>query len=447
MGEWLKRSEWLKQVVVCAGYALAFLIIHSIASAHWHLYAGLQVICLLLIPYRYWVALLIGEAIPTAYEAWQCLDSFGPTWVAVRMIPEMLFGMPIVWLCRSRMTIFPTKYGVNIKVLLICIFFISLALSVYSYTLLSVLHITSGPFRPTPVVAACYFVGNYAGLLTLVPWVLIVRLDYRKGRLQGQFTQLWSNKLLADALGIAAPVILLMALVASKAGESQSQLAEMAMLMPAAWLTVRHGWCAAVLAGTLVLVCIGFLRPDIPAPSELEIIGAVCLGISGLYVLGAKVTAQKLLDEYEHAAVQEAQQVARQNLLLSERRMRRAAERLESLASSLHITNTRVLGEMRRILPNIETHGFYKQTVTAQEKIYRLAESLHPSAWRDRGLPAALNDTIARVLDEAGIAYSCKISGRGFMSLEPSVQAAMYRAACDAVAHVSSQLACFGIKL
>ena len=95
-GHW--RSEWLTQMGVCVGYASAFLAIHSITSApaHWHLYAGLQVICLLLVPYRYWVALLIGEAIPNAYEAWQCLDTFGPTWVAIRMIPEMLVGMPIV---------------------------------------------------------------------------------------------------------------------------------------------------------------------------------------------------------------------------------------------------------------------------------------------------------------------------------------------------------------
>ena len=445
MGQW--RGEWLTQLGICAGYALAFLGIHCIAAAHWHLYAGLQIISLLLIPYRYWGALLVGEAVPNAYEAWQCLDSFGPTWVAIRTIPEMLLGMPIVWLCRNKLSIFPTRHLVDIKALLICILLVSAVLSVYSYSLISVLHITSGPFRTTPVMAAGYFVGNYTGLLTLVPWALIARLDYRKGRKRGRLKRIWSSKLLVDALGVAAPVILLMAVVASKSDASRAQLIEMAMFIPAAWLTVKHGWRAAALAGTLVIVCNALLHPDIPDPSIIQVQAALGLAVSGLYALGAKITAENRQDERERSVAQDAQQMARHNLLLSERRIKRAAERLEFVAGSLHITNARVLEHMRRILPNIETHGFYKQAITAQEQVYRLAESLHPSAWRDRGLPAALNETVARALAEAGLAYSCEISGRGFMSLEPGLHAAIYRVSCEAIVHASSQLMCSRIKL
>lgn len=444
-GQW--RSGWLTQLGVCVGYALAFLGIHLVAAAHWHLYAGLQVISLLLIPYRYWGALLVGEAIPNAYEAWQCLDSFGPTWVAIRMIPEMLLGMPIVWLCRNKLGIFPTRHLVDIKVLLICILLVSVVLSAYSYSLISVLHIKSGPFRTTPVMAAGYLVGNYAGLLTLIPWALIARLDYRKGRMKDQLKWMWSSKLLVDALGVAAPVILLMAVVASKSDPSQAQLIEMAMFIPAAWLTVKHGWRAAALAGTLVIICNALLHPDIPNPSIIQVQAVLGLAVSCLYALGAKITAQNRRDERERSVAQDAQQMARHNLLLGERRMRRAAERLEFVAGSLHITNARVLEHMRRILPNIETHSFYKQAITAQEQVYRLAESLHPSAWRDRGLPAALNETVARALAEAGLTYSCEISGRGFMSMEPGVHAAIYRMACEAIAHVASQLMCSRIKL
>lgn len=450
MGKRLWGSEWFMQVAVCVGYALAFLAIHSITSApaHWHLYAGLQVICLLMVPYRYWVALLIGETIPNAYLAWQCLDSFGPTWVAIRMVPEMLFGMPIVWLCRSKLNIFPTRHLVNIKALLACILLVSLVLSAYSYALISVLHITSGPFRQGPMIAAIFLVGNYAGLLTLLPWALICRLDYRKGRINTHLKRIWSNRLLTDALGISAPVILLMAVVASQMSPVQAQIIEMAMFIPAAWLTVRHGWRAAAIAGTLVIICNGLLQPDLPTTSNVvEITAALCLAVSGLYALGAKITAQNLREERERAIAQDVQQMARQNLLLSERRMKRAAERLEFAANSLHINNARFLEHMRRILPNIETHSFYKQAVAAQEQVYRLAESLHPSAWRDRGLPAALNETLARALDEAGIAYSCEISGRGFMSLEPSVHTAIYRMACEAIVYVSSQRMCSRIKL
>lgn len=443
-------SVWLTQVGICFGYALAFVGIHSITSApaHWHLYAGLQVICLLMVPYRYWTALIIGEAIPNAYDAWQCLGDFGPTWVAIRMIPELLFAMPVVWWCRSRLIIFPTKHLVNIKALLACLFLVSLGLSAYSYALISTLHITSGPYRLGPLLAGIYVVGNYSGLLTLVPWALIARLDYRRGHIKERLKRIWSDKLLADACGIAVPTIVVMAWFAAKTDLTQATVIEMAMIVPAGWLTAKHGWRAAALIGTLILICNGFLQPDLPTTSNVvEITAVLCLAVSALYALGAKVTAQNLRDERERVVIQEAQQMARQNLVLSERRMRRTAERLEFVAGTLHVTNRQVLEHMRRVLPNIESHSFYKRAVMAHEQVYKLAESLHPSAWRDRGLPAALNETIARALDEAGISYRCEIAGRGFTSLESSVHSALYRTACEAIVHVTSNLSCSRVKL
>lgn len=447
MRKQLWESKWLRQLGVGVGYASAFLGIHSIAAAHWHLYAGLQVICLLLFPYRYWGALLIGEMIPNAYLAWQCLDTFGPTWVAIRMLPEMLLSMPIVWFCRARLDLFPTKHLVNVKALLACVLLVSVVLSAYSYGLISVLHIASGPFKPTPIMAAGYLVGNYAGLLTLVPWALIARLDYRKGQVKIQLSRVLHSKMLPDTLGIATPVILLMAMAAAKLDASQGQLFEMAMFIPASWLTVKHGWRAAAVAGTVVIVCNALLHADVPELGVVEIQAALGIAVSGLYVLGAKVSAQNLRDERERVATQNAYQMARQNLVLSERKMRRVAERLEFVAGSLHINSSRVLEHMRRIVPNIETHGFYKQAVLAHEQVYRLAESLHPSAWRDRGLPAALNETIARALDEAGMAYRCEIGGRGFTALEAGVLAAIYRTACESVVYVAANLTCSRIKL
>jgi two-component system, NarL family, sensor histidine kinase FusK len=450
MGKKQWSSGWLAQIGVCVSYALAFVGIHSITSApaHWHLYAGLQVISLLLVPYRFWGALLIGEAIPNAYEAWICLDTFGPTWVAIRMIPEILFTMPIVWLCRSKLNIFPTRHLVNIQALLGCILMVTLVQTAYSYALISTLHITSGPYRQGPMLVGIWLAGNYAGLLTLVPWALIFRLDYRKGNFKERLQHIWSNRLLADALGVALPVIAFMAWVAGKSNLTQATIIEMAMFMPAAWLTVKHGWRAAALAGTLVLICNGLLQPDLPTTSNVvEITALLCLAVSGLYALGAKVTAQNLRDERERAAAEQVQGMARQHLALTERRMRRAAERLEFVAGSLHIANSQVLQHMRRILPNIETHGFYKQAVQAHEQVYLLAESLHPSAWRDRGLPAALNETLARALDEAGLAYSCEMTGRGFTSLEQGVHSAIYRMACESIVYVTSDITCSKVKL
>ena len=132
---------------------------------------------------------------------------------------------------------------------------------------------------------------------------------------------------------------------------------------------------------------------------------------------------------------------------LGEQRMRQTSQALEYLAGTLHVTNSRVLEQMRRVVPNIESHAFYKQAMTAQTQVYQLAESMHPVAWRERGLPAALNDTVARALDEAGIAYRCVITGRGFSRLAPSVLTVTYRVVCEAIVYVTSRLACNRVRL
>jgi two-component system, NarL family, sensor histidine kinase FusK len=447
MGKGPWKSEWLTQSAIAVGYALTFLALHSIIAAHWHLYAGFQLICLLMFPYRYWGALLIGEAIPNTYEAYQCLGDLGATWVAVRMVPEILLSMPVVWWCRTRLGVFPTRHLVNIKSLLLCVLFVSLVLSTYSYILVSVARVTDDALPVTPVMAAGYFVGNYAGLLTLVPWALIARLEYRKGQIRSQLKRIASSPMLPDALGIAVPVIALMAWAAKHASPAQVPLLEMAMFIPAAWLTVKHGWRAAALAGTAVIICNALLHPDTPDLGLIEIQMALCVAITGMYALGARVTAQKIKNEREQFAAMNVQQVAMQSLQATERKMKVAAERLEFVAGSLHVTNSRFLEHMKRIVPNVESHSFYKQAATAHAQVYKLAESLHPAAWRDRGLPAALNETIARALDEAGIAYSCEIGGRGFSFLEPSVLTALYRTACEAIVYTASNLTCSRIKL
>ncbi|WP_204632548.1 hypothetical protein [Dyella mobilis] len=403
----------------------------------------------MLLPYRYWAALLIGEAIPNAFLAFKCLADFGPAWVAIRCIPEMLVSMPIVWLCRSQLNVFPTRHLVNVKALLTCVLMVSIALSTYAYVLMfSSIHVPAALYAARPQVMGVYLTGNFGGLLTLVPWALIARLDYRKGRVTAQFKRLWTNKLLVDAMGIAVPVIAGLTLLAAKLHDAPTQLIELGMIVPAAWLTAKHGWRAAALAGTAVLICDSLLHPlGMPTPAALETIAGLCVAVSGLYVLGAKVSAQKIRDEHDRAAAEEVHDMARQHLMTTERRMRRAAERLEFVAGSMHVANAQTLEHMRRIVPNIESHAFYKQAVKAHEQVYLLAESLHPAAWRDRGLPAALNETLARALDEAGLQYQCEIDGRGFMFLEAAVHTAIYRTACEGIVYVTSDITCSSVKL
>jgi hypothetical protein len=447
MGKGLWRNETLRQAAAGLGYASAFLALQPVSDAHWHLHAALRLTCLLLVPYRYWLALAVGEAIPNAYTAYQCLDSFGANWVALRSIPPMVLAMPLVWLCRSRLNLFPSKRLVNIKTLVQCILMVSTTWAAYSYAAVSMVRVPDGSFHAHPAMAAGYLIGNYVTLLSIVPWALIVRLDYRKGQLHNLLKRVTNSKLIPDAVCLFVPALLLLAWMSLKTDATQRQIIEMAMFVPVAWLTLKHGWRAAALGGTVAITCTALLHADTPDPALIETQLFLGLTITGLYAMGARISTQLAHEENERLATLGVQRAERQTLQLSERRLRQAAERLEFVAGTLHITNGRFLEHMRRVMPNIENHAFYKQAVAAQQQVYELAESLHPVAWRDRGLPAALHETVARALDEAGIAYSCEIRGRGFSALEPAVLTAAYRTACEAIVYVCAKLTCSHVRL
>lgn len=446
MGKRWWTNEWLLQLGVAVGYGLLYFAIHPFSTAHWPVHAGIRLACLLLIPYRFWPALLIGEALPNAYGVFPCTDK-DLAWIVFRCIPPFAVAMPIVWWCREKLPPFPSKDFIDVKALLVCGLLVALGGTAYSSTAVVLAHDPTTPLNF--MQAAIFFLGSYLAILSIVPWVVMARLDYRPGQIREQIHQTFSGRLFLDTVALVAPVLILLTWAGQGGNDITRQIAPVAMFLPMAWLTLKHGWRAAAISGPLAIACISLpisLAAD-SDPKTYTTEAFLAIGITCLFALGARISVQLMQEEKERQSVLNVQRLARQNLQLSEQRMRQTSQALEYLAGTLHITNGRLLDQMRRIVPNIESHAFYKQAVATQNQVYRLAESMHPVAWRERGLPAALNETVARALDEAGIAYRCEISGRGFTRLAPSVLTAAYRTACEAVVYVTSRLACTRVNL
>ena len=449
MGKRWWTNEWLLQPGVAVGYLLLYLAVHPFSTAHWPIHAGVRLACLLLLPYRYWPALYIGEALPNAYEVLPCTD-LGTAWIAFRCIPPFTAVMPIVWWCRTKFPPLPSKseHVVDVKALLTCILLVSLGSMVYSWTAACFAKTVEGPFAPLSWLVDFFF-GPYLAIVSVVPWVLIAWLDSRPGHVREQIQKMLASRLAVDTAGLLIPSVCLLAWLNQTGSEQTSLIATIAMALPMAWLTLKHGWRAVAISAPLVIACISIpLTPEEAPDNKLyAIMMFVTITVTSLFALGARISVQLAKEEEERLSVLNVQRVARQSLQLSEQRMRQTSQALEYLAGTLHITNSRLLEQMRRIVPNIESHAFYKQALSTQSQVYRLAESMHPVAWRERGLPAALNETVARALDEAGIAYRCEISGRGFSRLAPAVLTATYRTACEAVVYVTSRLACTRVNL
>ena len=448
MGKRWWTNDWLLQLGVAVGYLLLYLAVHPFSTAHWPIHAGLRLICLLLVPYRYWPALFVGEALPNAYEVLPCTN-LGRAWIAFRCIPPFAVAMPIVWWCRTKFPPLPSKaeHLVDIKALLTCILLVSLGNMTYSWTAASL--IPSQSLFSTASWLMGFFFGPYLAILSVVPWVLMAWLDYRPGHLRDQINKVLASRLLLDTIALLIPVVGLLTWLNKTVDAPANLIPTISMAIPMAWLTLKHGWRAVAVSAPLIIACVSLPIPleDSPDQRLYTAMMFLTITVTSLFVLGARISVQLMKEEEERLSVLNVQRVARQSLQLSEQRMRQTSQALEYLAGTLHITNSRLLEQMRRIVPNIESHAFYKQALATQSQVYRLAESMHPVAWRERGLPAALNETIARALDEAGIAYRCVISGRGFTRLAPAVLTATYRTACEAVVHVTSRLACTRVNL
>jgi hypothetical protein len=179
----------------------------------------------------------------------------------------------------------------------------------------------------------------------------------------------------------------------------------------------------------------------------LQVQAIVAFAITCLIAMGARISAMRQREEQEHIDVKEALRLARQSLHISETRLRQASETLEFVCGEMQLTQNRLLNRFRLMLPVNESQLYTKQAATSQEKVYQIADAMHPIAWRRRGLPAALRENIGRALDEAGIAYSYQIKGRGFGVHSSNLHTTIYRLACESVVYICANVRCSSIRL
>lgn len=448
MGKRWWNNTWLKQLTIAVGYAALYEAAHPFSHVQFALAAALRLVCLMCVPYRYWPALLAGDFLPNFLAVYPCLDQFGPAWVAWRAVPPIAIVMPIVWFCRERLTLFPNQHLVDVRTLLSCVLAAALANTGYSVLAVALANDPSGALTPT--LAFAYFIGFYFAMLALVPWVLIARFEYRPDQWREKIRLALESRLLLEGMTVMLPATILLAVVSHRPGADHPQLVLMAMFLPVAWLTLRHGWRAAAFGSAITIICAVLVLPSEAYGANVSVMHTelfLALTLTSLFALGARISSQLLQESQRLHQTLDVRQQARQSYLQGEQKMRQTAQALEYVAGTLQVTNGRLLQHIRRVFPHIENESYYKQALTAQDQVYRLAERLHPIAWRERGLPAALQETVGGALEEAGIAYRCEVAGRGFTRMQSAVLIAAYRAACEAVVYVTARLACSSIRL
>jgi two-component system, NarL family, sensor histidine kinase FusK len=440
MGKSDWKIGWLAHVLVAMAYVLANAALVPFTIACWPPRAALRVACLLLMPYRYWPALVVGDSLGLVIVALPDDLLWGDTFALVNMISPIAVAAPIVWWFRSRLGVFPGKTLVNLRTLLLCSVLLSLEWGTLNYV--------SCLLAPSPTTLYMFFaltLGKYIAILSLLPWVLVARVEYLSHptwplRLQGFIEKFLTWDTLAVAVLTGAFAVWL----SHHNHEQAARLAPLAVFLPILWMTLKPGWRSAALGGTPAIACVGLmLSVNDNLAMVVKVQAFLAVIITCLFALGVRISTQRQQEEQDRLAAEQAIRLARQNIQLNEARLRKTAQALELAGSTLNLSHHQLLTRFRTMLPVNEAQRYYRQATATQNQVSQLADSMHPAAWRQRGgLPAALRETIGTVLSEAGVAYGCTIEGRGLMDLTSEIQTAIYRLACESVAYVNTQMVC-----
>ena len=420
------KSIWLRQVTVVVAYALAYRLLRPYSDADWPIEAGLRFSCLLVAPYRYWPALVVGEFFPEAYGNFQCLDQFGLMWVVLISIPPIATGMPIVWWCRSRMALFPARRLINVGALLSCVVVASLTWLLIICAATASLRLPPGshPFKLTILMMVTGLISRYMVILIVIPWVIMAKLEYGSSLRPARLHRLAHSSVLLEAAVLLLPALVMLTWLGLNTVGDARMLCRMGMFLPVVWLTFKHGWRASALGSTLAIICINLTLAPHPDPDIFQVQAFIALIVTCLFALGVRTSVQNQQTQRELRDAKVSLQIAQHGLYLGELRMRQTSHALEQVGATLKQSNS-----------------------LAQRQLYRLADSVYPLAWREGGLSSALRVTMARTLDEAGMTYGCEIQGCTLSQLAPGVQMALYRLACEAVAYICAQQPCTRMNL
>lgn len=442
MGEAFAPRAWGRHVAVCMAYAFSYALLRDISVSHWNLPAGLRVACLLLFPYRYWPALLIGEMIPVDYHAWHCVDDFGWRWSVLAGVPPILPLMGAVAWARRHARLLLGSHQINMGMLLGVILAGGVLTALGDAIVLMAVQVPPGEAYPpidTQIIFG-YFLGNYLGALAIAPTVIAIYLWQMRAPAVHHDIQLWRSRLVKDTLiGVLTPLLLLIGLVFSSQGDSM-QVFRIAMFLPVVWLTSRHGWQGAALGGTLASLAVTMTSSIVRDPGVIQAQALIAFAITTLLMLGSRIAHQVHAEFATNMDTLRGFQLAQQGLYLEELRLRQAADTLENIGVTIRDNHNRLLDRLRHVLPSNEERTYSKQVALAQHEMHRLANALYPRGWRERGVPATLREgPFAQAIHQAGAGYQCELSGRGLSQLAPDVHMALYRLACEVLVYVLSR--------
>jgi glucose-6-phosphate-specific signal transduction histidine kinase len=436
-----RMAAWWKHVWVALAYAAAYWLFRKFSFTHWILFSGLRLSALFFLPKRYWAAIAIGEILPLSHLAITCVAEFGIVWALLIVFPTpVLAAMPLISWCQRRFRMLPASGPVRMGPILITVALVSALWTLMSTGRLALTNLPPSYEVEYAVVASCWFVGHFMGVLTIVPVALMAR-EVWLSRSHGQrCSDLLESRLLMDVLFLIIPAVSLMLWITTHMASSDSlQILRIAGFLPVAFLALRHGWHGAAIGGTLASLAEILTITSSYDIEALQAEAFIAFAITTMLILGSRITALNERDVQERLRTREALALARKNIAAGERRMQVAAEFLEQARESVRVGYEHMLHRMSRAASE-EDRRCVRHVAIAQDQLFRLSDGLYPAGWCDTDLTSALRQgPFARALSEAGIHYWCDVAG-ALSRLSSGSHLTIYRLVSECVAQACKTL-------
>jgi glucose-6-phosphate-specific signal transduction histidine kinase len=442
MSVFSRRNVWLRHAAVAVGYALGYALLRQVSWSHWVLFAGYRLSVLLLTPYRYWPALVVGEIGPIGYASFSCLETFGGLWSSVMLVPPIALAMPAVKLCRDRLGMTPAKDFAQMGTFLLCALVVSGLWTLANAIALSVAHLPPG-FQPIDysVELSRWFLGNFLGVLTVVPLVLLVRSAWtgRGNGLWVNLSQLIHSRLILETLVLLLPGLALLVWIGLDArSEASRQVAQMLMFLPVITLALRHGWHGGAIGGAAASLGVVMTMPEHYDTNTLQSEVFVAFAVSSMLLFGSRIASLRRVGKQQHAGSPSVD-LARRIQVQTEMQLHRASQAIDLISETVNATEEAMFERLRLLGPAIDTRDLRRRTTASREQLFQVADALHPITLKEHGLVAALrHGGVARTLNTHRIGYWVQLNGKvqQLLQLPKPMQLGVYRIICEAIHHL-----------
>jgi glucose-6-phosphate-specific signal transduction histidine kinase len=305
------RVAWTQMAALTAAYAACYELTRYFSSSHWILPTGLRLACALLVPRRFWPALIIGETLPMLESAAVCIPRFGMLWGLLASTPVIAPCMLLVAGIRRYADIYRASGEINMPTILVATAGAAvITATLTEAALLAALGTAPGAWPEIDPAGyfQAYLLGAFLGALTITPTVLALRERYARTDTVS-LSVVWTSPLVRELMFGALPLLFVLALESSSAQGTLQQWLRFATVIPVIILTIRHGWHGAAVAGMLASIALATTSSTLMDPRMIQAQVVLSLVVSGSLMAGVYVARRA--KQVPHMRLSEADADAR----------------------------------------------------------------------------------------------------------------------------------------